>query len=56
MRFVICDVFIDRPLAGNQLAVFPDASGIPELSAVRVRGSAVIVAGGRFTLPGETAA
>ncbi|HEX2589578.1 MAG TPA: PhzF family phenazine biosynthesis protein [Gaiellales bacterium] len=30
MRFVICDVFTDRPLAGNQLAVFPDASGIPE--------------------------
>ena len=30
MRFVICDVFTDRPLAGNQLAVFPDASEIPE--------------------------
>jgi trans-2,3-dihydro-3-hydroxyanthranilate isomerase len=30
MRFVICDVFTDRPLAGNQLAVFPDASSIPE--------------------------
>ena len=30
MRFVICDVFTDRPLAGNQLAVFPDASDIPE--------------------------
>jgi trans-2,3-dihydro-3-hydroxyanthranilate isomerase len=29
MRFVICDVFTDRPLAGNQLAVFPDASTIP---------------------------
>src|SRR3954447_20567253 len=30
MRFVICDVFTDRPLAGNQLAVFPDATPIPE--------------------------
>lgn len=30
MRFVICDVFTDRPLAGNQLAVFTDAQGIPE--------------------------
>lgn len=29
-EFVFCDVFTDRPLAGNQLAVFPDATGIPE--------------------------
>ncbi len=29
-RYVVCDVFTDRPLAGNQLAVFPDARGIPE--------------------------
>jgi len=29
-RYVICDVFSDRPLAGNQLAVFPDAREIPE--------------------------
>ena len=27
---VLCDVFTDRPLAGNQLAVFTDASAIPE--------------------------
>jgi len=27
---VICDVFTDRPLAGNQLAVFPEASDVPE--------------------------
>lgn len=26
----MCDVFTDRPLAGNQLAVFTDARGIPE--------------------------
>jgi trans-2,3-dihydro-3-hydroxyanthranilate isomerase len=29
-RYVICDVFTDRPLAGNQLAVFPEASDLPE--------------------------
>jgi trans-2,3-dihydro-3-hydroxyanthranilate isomerase len=29
-RFVIADVFTDRPLTGNQLAVFTDARGIPE--------------------------
>lgn len=29
-RYVICDVFTRRPLAGNQLAVFPDAREIPE--------------------------
>ena len=29
-HYVMCDVFSDRPLAGNQLAVFPDAGEIPE--------------------------
>lgn len=29
-RFVICDVFTDRPLSGNQLAVFTAAEAIPE--------------------------
>ena len=29
-RYVVCDVFTDRPLTGNQLAVFTDARGIPE--------------------------
>ncbi|MEY2462508.1 MAG: trans-2,3-dihydro-3-hydroxyanthranilate isomerase [Acidimicrobiaceae bacterium] len=28
--YVVADVFTDVALAGNQLAVFPDASGIPE--------------------------
>ena len=28
--FTICDVFTDRPLTGNQLAVFTDATPIPE--------------------------
>lgn len=29
-KFTICDVFTERPLAGNQLAVFTDAKDIPE--------------------------
>jgi trans-2,3-dihydro-3-hydroxyanthranilate isomerase len=29
-RYVVVDVFTDRPLAGNQLAVFTDARAIPE--------------------------
>ncbi len=30
MRYVIADVFTDRPFGGNQLAVFTDARDIPE--------------------------
>jgi trans-2,3-dihydro-3-hydroxyanthranilate isomerase len=29
-RYVVADVFTDQPLQGNQLAVFTDASGLPE--------------------------
>jgi trans-2,3-dihydro-3-hydroxyanthranilate isomerase len=29
-RYVVCDVFTDTPLAGNQLAVFTDARDVPE--------------------------
>jgi trans-2,3-dihydro-3-hydroxyanthranilate isomerase len=29
-RYVVCDVFTDKPLAGNQLAVFTDARQIPD--------------------------
>jgi trans-2,3-dihydro-3-hydroxyanthranilate isomerase len=35
-RFVVVDVFTDTPLAGNQLAVFTDASGIPEETLQRL--------------------
>jgi trans-2,3-dihydro-3-hydroxyanthranilate isomerase len=28
LRYVVCDVFTERPLAGNQLAVFTNASGL----------------------------
>jgi trans-2,3-dihydro-3-hydroxyanthranilate isomerase len=30
LRYVVCDVFTDRPLAGNQLAVFTDGQGIDD--------------------------
>ena len=30
MRFLILDVFTDRPLTGNQLAVFPHGESVPE--------------------------
>lgn len=30
LRFTVLDVFTERPLAGNQLAVFPNAAGIDE--------------------------
>ncbi len=31
-RYVVCDVFTDAPLAGNQLAVFTDARDLDELT------------------------
>ena len=30
LRFLTTDVFTSRPFTGNQLAVIPDARGIPE--------------------------
>jgi trans-2,3-dihydro-3-hydroxyanthranilate isomerase len=30
LRYVLVDVFADRPLAGNPLAVFPEASGVDD--------------------------
>jgi trans-2,3-dihydro-3-hydroxyanthranilate isomerase len=35
-RYVVCDVFTDEPLAGNQLAVFTDAREIPEAKLQRL--------------------
>ena len=31
-RYVLADVFTDRPLAGNQLAVFTDARDLDEVT------------------------
>lgn len=30
LQFTLCDVFADRPFAGNQLAVFHHAAGVPD--------------------------
>lgn len=52
LRFNICDVFTDVALAGNQLAVFTDARGLPEdrmLELAREIGFAETV----FVLPPE---
>ena len=35
-RYVVCDVFTDTPLEGNQLAVFTDASLLPEQLMQRI--------------------
>ena len=37
-RYVVCDVFTDRPLEGNQLAVFTDARELPEAASRRSPG------------------
>lgn len=38
LRYVLCDVFTDRPLSGNQLAVFTDATGVaPEVMQALAR-------------------
>ena len=35
-RYITLDVFTDRPFGGNQLAVFLDATGIPEASLIDI--------------------
>src|SRR6185437_3671208 len=48
-RFVTLDVFTPVAFGGNQLAVFPDASAIPE-DALLVLGAAGAAPGGKATL------
>jgi trans-2,3-dihydro-3-hydroxyanthranilate isomerase len=53
VRYVVADVFTDRPLAGNQLAVFTDARGLDEAMMQRLAlemGFSESV----FVLPAET--
>lgn len=38
IRFVTLDVFTDHPFGGNQLAVIPDATGIPEEALLAITG------------------
>jgi trans-2,3-dihydro-3-hydroxyanthranilate isomerase len=35
-RYRVVDVFTDQPLAGNALAVFPDASGIDDATMQKI--------------------
>ena len=37
-RYVVCDVFTDVPLAGNQLAVFTDARDLDSVTMQCSRG------------------
>jgi hypothetical protein len=46
-RYVICDVFTDRPLAGNQGAEIGRPDGI---TRIEVGGAAGVVARGEFRL------
>ncbi len=36
LAYVTCDVFTDVPFGGNQLAVFPDADGVPDALMQRI--------------------
>lgn len=51
-KFVIADVFTDRPFGGNQLAVFPDARGISDKS-MQAYAREINFAETTFVLPPE---
>ena len=35
-RYLVVDVFTERPLEGNALAVFPDASGLDDATMQKI--------------------
>lgn len=51
-RYVVCDVFTDRPLAGNQLAVFTDAREIDD-ETMQALALEIGFAETTFVLPAE---
>jgi len=51
-RYVVVDVFTDRPLAGNQLAVFTDARGL-ETEAMQALAREINYSESTFVLPAE---
>jgi trans-2,3-dihydro-3-hydroxyanthranilate isomerase len=53
LRYVLVDVFADRPLAGNPLAVFPDASGLED-EMLQLVAREMDHAATAFLLPAET--
>ena len=52
-RYVVVDVFTDRPLAGNQLAVFTDARGLDD-DAMQALAREINYSESTFVLPAET--
>jgi trans-2,3-dihydro-3-hydroxyanthranilate isomerase len=52
VRFVLCDVFTDRPFAGNQLAVFTDARAL-DAAAMQALAREVNFSECTFVLPAE---
>ncbi|MGH3137092.1 MAG: PhzF family phenazine biosynthesis protein, partial [Gaiellaceae bacterium] len=52
LRYVIVDVFTDRALAGNQLAVFTDARGV-EAEAMQALAKEIGFSETTFVLPAE---
>ena len=53
VRYVLVDVFADRPLAGNPLAVFPDASGLED-ETLQLVAREMDHAATAFLLPAKT--
>ena len=53
LRYVLVDVFADRPLAGNPLAVFPDASGLED-ETLQLVAREMDHAATAFLLPAKT--
>lgn len=53
LRYVLVDVFADRPLAGNPLAVFPDASGLED-ATLQLLAREMDHAATAFLFPAET--
>src|SRR5262245_2165393 len=52
IRYVVCDVFTDRPLTGNQLAVFTDARGL-DAGLMQALACEMGFAESTFVLPAE---
>src|SRR5947208_17129090 len=50
--YVVCDVFTDRPLAGNQLAVFSDARGL-DAETMQALAREINYSESTFVLPAE---
>src|SRR6266516_1005165 len=51
--YVVCDVFTDRPLAGNQLAVFTDARGL-DAETMQALAREINFSESTFVLPAES--